>query len=69
MLLLLKVNKYCIHARSENSLMLVTDNREFDAFKKKSKDYYIISHTPEVAMSGLPKNLYGLYGLMNCHKN
>ena len=51
--------------------MLVTDNREFDAFKKKSKDYYIISHTPEVpvAMSDLPKNLYGLYGLMNCHKN
>ena len=35
-------------------------NREFYALKKKSKDYYIISHTPVVAMSGLPQNCYGL---------
>ena len=41
MQLLLKVNKY---AWSENSLILVIDSKEFVVLKKKSKDYYILTH-------------------------
>ena len=40
-LMQLLLNKY---ARSENSLILVIDSKEFVVLKKKSKDYYILTH-------------------------